>query len=125
MPETLRTATSLAVSLRKAGEQVEARDLARDIYERYRRKYGGNSPDALACGLNLACDYAARDDMPRALELATEIRAAYQASLGQDHPNTLVAANNLASYLRCTGQLSQARLLMEDTLRLMRAMARR
>ena len=40
MTETLRTAASLAVSLRKAGEQAEAMNLAQDTYERYKRRYG-------------------------------------------------------------------------------------
>ncbi len=69
MTDTLRTAASLAVSLRKAGEQAEAMKLAQDTYERYKRRYGSDGPDALSCALNLACDYAATDDMPQALEL--------------------------------------------------------
>ena len=40
MTDTLRTATSLAVSLRKSGEQSEAMTLAQDTYERYKRRYG-------------------------------------------------------------------------------------
>ena len=59
MTDTLRTAASLAVSLRKAGEQAEAMNLAQDTYERYKRRYGSGAPDALSCALNLACDYAA------------------------------------------------------------------
>ena len=65
MIDTLRTAASLAVSLRKAGEQAEAMNLAQDTYERYKRRYGSDAPDAQSCALNLACDYAAADDMPR------------------------------------------------------------
>ena len=45
MLETLRTAVSLAVSLRKAGEQSEAMNLAQDTYERYLRRYRSDSPD--------------------------------------------------------------------------------
>ena len=41
--DTLRTATSLAVSLRKAGKQGEAMNLAQDTYERYRRRYGSDA----------------------------------------------------------------------------------
>ena len=123
MLDTLRSAASLAVSLRKAGEQSEARSLAHDTYERYLRRYGGDSPDTQSCALNLACDYAAVDDMPRALELVTDVKAALQASLGEDHPNTLVAANNLACYLRCIGRLPEALALAEETLRRMRQQA--
>ena len=69
MIDTLRAAIGLAVSLRKAGEQAEAMNLAQDTYERYERRYGSDSPDARLCAINLACDYAAVDDMPKALAL--------------------------------------------------------
>ena len=49
MPDTLRAAISLAVSLRKAGEQAEAMNLARDTYDRYERRYGLSSPETRAC----------------------------------------------------------------------------
>ena len=59
MTDTLLTAASLAVSLRKAGEQAEALHLGQDTYDRYERRYGSSAPDALSCALNLAWDYAA------------------------------------------------------------------
>ena len=101
--DTLLAATSLGVSLRKAGEQSEAMNLALDTYERYERRYGPGSPETQLCAINLACDFAAADNMPRALALVTEVRSALEASLGVDHPHTLVATNNLACYLRCDG----------------------
>ena len=64
MIEPLRTATSLAVSLRKAGDQAEAMKLAQDTYSRYTRRYGSQSPEARICALNLACDYAAGRRLP-------------------------------------------------------------
>ena len=100
----------------RSGEQSEAMNLAQDTYERYKRRYGTDAPDAQSCALNLACDYAAVDDMPRALQLVTAVKAAHQASLGEAHPNTLVAANNLACYLRCIGRLDEALALTDDTL---------
>ena len=52
--DTLRTAKSLAVSLRKMGRVNEAYELTRQTSERYATAYGSRQPDALACQLNLA-----------------------------------------------------------------------
>ena len=60
-------------------------NLAQDTYERFRHRYGSDTPEAQSCALNLACDYAAVDDMPRALDLVTDVKDAHQASLGDDH----------------------------------------
>ena len=62
--ETLLAAASLAVSLRKAGEQAEAMALAQDTYRRYRNRLAPDGPDAQPCALDLAWDYAAVDDLP-------------------------------------------------------------
>jgi hypothetical protein len=47
--DTLRTAKSLAISLRKAGAQHEAMDLTQQTYDRYLKRYGPTSPEALCC----------------------------------------------------------------------------
>ena len=120
MIETLRSAQSLAVSLRKAGQQEEAMSLTLDTYHRYKRRYGPESPDMLSFALNLASCYAAAGDSTRAGELAAGVRNAYQSSLGESHPFTLVATSNLAIYLRGTGELESACYLAEQTLETMR-----
>jgi CO dehydrogenase nickel-insertion accessory protein CooC1 len=117
--DTLRTAKSLAVSLRKAGDQRRAMELTQETHDRYQLHYR-ESPDALACQLNLACDYSALNDKPQARVLVSEVRTAYQSSLGPDHPYTLVAANNLVTYLRGTDELDEALELSEQTLANMR-----
>jgi hypothetical protein len=79
---TLRTAKSLAISLRKSGAYAEAMTLTEETYKRYLLRHGKDSPDALSCALNLACDYSALDDKPRARDLVSEVRAAYRSTLG-------------------------------------------
>ena len=106
--DTLRTAKSLAVSLRKMGSIDEAYEITLETHERYGRKYAVNHPDALACALNLACDLSARDDKPAALEQASAVLHAYQADLGWAHPSTLVALNNISTYHRELGAIREA-----------------
>ncbi|MEZ0093922.1 FxSxx-COOH system tetratricopeptide repeat protein [Streptacidiphilus sp. EB129] len=117
---TLRYAKSLAVALRKAGHQGEARQLTKETYERYLERYGENFPDALACALNLAADYSASGDKEAARDGAQEVYQGYLDSLGPRHPFTLACANNLAIYLRGSEAVPEAVALGEHTLALMK-----
>lgn len=106
--DTLRTAKSLAVSLRKMGRLDEAYELTTQTCNRYARKYAANHPEALACALNLACDLSAREQKAAALEQAGAVLEVYQAELGPVHPCTLVAMNNIANYRRGLGLVAEA-----------------
>ena len=117
---TLRYAKSLAVALRKAGRQQEARKLTRETYDRYLERYGANFPDALACALNLAADFSASGDKEAARDAAQEVYQGYLDSLGDRHPFTLCCANNLGIYLRGSGAVEDAVALGERTLAALR-----
>jgi tetratricopeptide (TPR) repeat protein len=106
--DTLRTAKSLAVSLRKLGRLNEAYELTKETCDRYERKYAANHPEAVACVLNLACDLSAREDKPAALEYASGVLRVYQTDLGSTHPCTLVALNNISTYQRELGSVQEA-----------------
>ncbi|QNE78594.1 tetratricopeptide repeat protein [Streptomyces finlayi] len=108
VPEALRTAKSLAVSLRKAGHPHEAKRLTEETYGRYRGRYGAKVPDALACGLNLAADFSAVGDKQAALDLALQALEGYRESLGEEHPFTLACRNNVGIYLRGLGEARRA-----------------
>ncbi|MEY9962915.1 MinD-like ATPase involved in chromosome partitioning or flagellar assembly/tetratricopeptide (TPR) repeat protein [Streptacidiphilus sp. MAP12-16] len=113
---TLRYTKSLAVALRKAGRQGEAKRLTKETYERYLERYGANFPDSLACALNLAADYSASGDKETARDSAREVYQGYQDSLGARHPFTLACANNVAIYLRGSDAVPEAVELGERTL---------
>ncbi|MFD0329263.1 FxSxx-COOH system tetratricopeptide repeat protein [Streptacidiphilus monticola] len=110
---SLRYTKSLAVALRKAGQQSEARRLTTETYNRYLERYNALVPDALSCALNLAADYSAAGDKEAARDTAQEIYQTYLRNLGEDHPFTLICANNVSIYLRDTGQVAEAVVLGE------------
>ena len=58
-PETLRSASNLAIDLRVLGEVQAARDLDQDTLDRYRRVLGEDHPDTLRSASNLAADLRA------------------------------------------------------------------
>ena len=70
-PETLRTAKSLAVSLRKGGELSESLALARDTYERYRSEFPSSNPGLQSYALAYATALSARHEQEQAM--ATEV----------------------------------------------------
>jgi MinD-like ATPase involved in chromosome partitioning or flagellar assembly len=118
--DTLRTAKSLAVSLRKLGNLDEAFALTSETCDRYANKYAANHPEALACVLNLACDLSAREDKSAALEEANAVLLVYQADLGPLHPCTLVALNNISTYQRELGMTGEALRMVDTALDAMR-----
>jgi Tetratricopeptide repeat len=66
-PDTLRSATDLALDLRDLGEVQAARDLDRDTLDRRRRVLSEDHPDTLTSANNLASDLRAlgeADDAP-------------------------------------------------------------
>ncbi|MFC1443143.1 FxSxx-COOH system tetratricopeptide repeat protein [Streptacidiphilus sp. N1-10] len=105
---SLRYAKSLAVSLRRAGRQGEARRLTADTYNRFLEHYDSSLPDSLSCALNLAADHSAAGDKERARDTAQEVYRRYSELLGERHPFTLICANNVCIYLRDSGQVAES-----------------
>jgi tetratricopeptide (TPR) repeat protein len=118
--DTLRTAKSLAVSLRKLGSVDEAYELTMETQDRCARKYSPDHPEALACLLNLVCDLSARDDKSAAMEQASAVLVVYREELGPAHPCSLVALNNIPTYQRELGLFEEALRTAEDALTEMR-----
>jgi cellulose biosynthesis protein BcsQ len=106
---SLRYAKSLAVSMRRIGQQNEARRLTIETYNRYLERYDAKVPDALSCALNLAAEYSSAGDKERARDTAKEVFDAYLESVGDAHPFTLICANNLTIYQRDIGQPAELR----------------
>jgi hypothetical protein len=68
-PNTLTSASNLAISLVKLGEHQAARELDEDTLTRYRRLLGDDHPDTLIAASNLANRLAKLGDYQAAREL--------------------------------------------------------
>ena len=110
LPETLRTAKSLAVSLRRAGRVDQAWKLTKETYDLYEAESETGTPDALACLLNLAADLSVHEKKEQAVARADEVREAYEEKYGAHHPYTLMCLTNLSMYERGAGNLENATL---------------
>jgi tetratricopeptide (TPR) repeat protein len=115
-PDSLTSASNLALNLFALGEYQRARALDENTLARRRRILGEDHPDTLTSACQLANDLYSLGNYPRARELQEETLARQRQILGDDHPDTLFSAGHLGLLLFYLGDYQQARQLLSDTL---------
>jgi tetratricopeptide (TPR) repeat protein len=115
-PDTLESASNLAVNLCALGQYEEARQLNEDTLTRCRRVLGADHPRTLESAGNLAIDRWALGQYEEARQLNEDTLTCRRRVLGADHPDTLISAHGLAVDLRMLGHYEPARQLAQDTL---------
>ncbi|MGH3693014.1 MAG: FxSxx-COOH system tetratricopeptide repeat protein [Pseudonocardiaceae bacterium] len=115
-PDTLESASNLAVDLFDLGQYEQARKRGEDALTRRRKVLGDHHPDTLESASNLAAYLWSLGQYEQARQLDEDNLTRRRQILGDNHPDTLSSANNLAAYLRQLGHYEQARQLGEDTL---------
>lgn len=121
-PQTLASASNLAVILRQLGDLGGALDLCQDALTRRSRVLGEEHPDTLASANNLAVVLRSLGALQDARQLSCETLATCRSVLGEDHPHTLISADNLAKAERALAEAdndpgSHRPLLMQATRR--------
>jgi tetratricopeptide (TPR) repeat protein len=114
-PDTLDSASNLALNLWFLGEFRRARALDEDALNRRRRVLGEDAPDTLTSASQLANDLLGLGDYAQARGLQEEMLTQRHRVLGQDHPDTLNTASLLAGTLWSLGEYQQARQLQNET----------
>ena len=115
-PDTLTSASHLALNLSELADYRRARALDEDTLTRRRRILGENHPDTLTSAGQLASDLLLFGDYPQARELQEDVLNRRRRMLGEDHPDTLTSAIQLGVLLWYLGDYPQARQLLNDTL---------
>jgi tetratricopeptide (TPR) repeat protein len=115
-PDTLTSASNLALNLWVLGEYQRACALDENTLTRRRRILGKDHPDTLTSASQLASDLFHLGDYPHARELQEEMLSWQRRILGADHPDTVTSANQLGWLLWYLGDYQQARQLQNDTL---------
>jgi tetratricopeptide (TPR) repeat protein len=115
-PDTLTSASNLALNLWWLGEYQRARTVDEDTLARRRRILGEDHPDTLTSASQLATDLYLLGNYPQARELHEQILRRQRRILGDDHPYTLASASQLGMVLWHLGDYQQARQLQSDTL---------
>ncbi len=114
-PDTLTSASNVALNLWYLGEFQRARALDEDTLTRRRRVLGENDPATLTSAIQLANDLFGLGHYPQARELQEEMLSRQRRILGDDHPDTLTSASLLGGVLWSLGDYQQARQLQDDT----------
>jgi hypothetical protein len=115
-PDTLTSASNLALNLAMLGDYQRARALDEDTLTRRRRVLGEDHPDTLTSATQLGTDWCLLGDYPQARELGDQVLRWRRRLLGDDDPDTLTSATYLGLVLWYVGDYRQARQLMNDTL---------
>ena len=102
-PDTLTSASNLALNLRWLSEYKRARALDEDTLTRRRRILGEDHPDTLTSATQLATDLVGLGHYSQARELQEEVLGRQRRILGEDHPDTLTTARHLGQLRWYTG----------------------
>jgi tetratricopeptide (TPR) repeat protein len=114
-PDTLTSASNLALNLRWLGKYQRARGLDEETLTRRRRVLGEDHSDTLTSGSQLATDLLWLGDYHQARRLQNETLNRRRRILGKDHPDTLASANQLGLVLWHLGDYEQVGRLLDDT----------
>ena len=114
-PDTLTSASNLALNLWYLGESQQARALDEDTLTRRRRILGEDHPDTLTSASQLAMNLSVLGDYRQARELQEETLRRRRRLFGDDHPDTLTSASLLGLALWYLGDYQQVRQLQNYT----------
>jgi esterase/lipase superfamily enzyme len=98
------------------GDTRSAYDLANDLHQRWRARFGEDDENTQAVASCLAQALQQMGRYAEARDLDQDILDRRRRWLGEDHPDTLTAATNLALALHLLGEVDAARYLGQDTL---------
>jgi transcriptional regulator with XRE-family HTH domain len=98
------------------GDTRTAHDLASDLYQQWRDRFGEDHEHTLTAAHYLAWTLLEMGRYAESRDLNRDTLVRRQRVLGEDHPDTLYSAHNLAIDLRKLGDAKAARDLNQDTL---------
>ncbi len=114
---TLRAANGLSIALRRlAPLREQAAQLAEEVYERSRARFGDNNPDTMAAAISLTNARRTNNRIDEAVELAESTIEQYPRIYGKEHPYYYGCVGNLALLRRYAKKPDEARVLNEQAL---------
>ena len=100
-----------AVTLRRLGRLLDAREVMRDNHERTLKRFGASHEFSVAATASFGNLLRETGDLEPALDLIDEAVTRYHADFGEAHPLTLVTQVNQAIVHRARGEFAEARRL--------------
>jgi hypothetical protein len=99
------------------GDTRAARDLARDLHQHWRDRFGDDDETTLEAAHFLGWALQEMDRPTEARNLTADTLDRARRVIGRDHPHTLTYATQLAIAVRSLGEVQAARDLDQDTLK--------
>jgi hypothetical protein len=115
-PDTLRSTSNLALTMKDQGDLTGARKLSEETLAIRRKVLGSGHRDTLKSMNQVAEMDRLQGRLPEARKLQEETLAISRKVLGSEHADTLASMNNLALTMKAQGDLKDARALNEQTL---------
>ncbi|MCA1605991.1 MAG: tetratricopeptide repeat-containing protein, partial [Acidobacteria bacterium] len=115
-PDTLESASNLALNLWALGQYEQGRQLAEDTFTRCRRALGDTHPHTVETAYGLVLILYALGWYEHGHQIAQETFAGCRRAWGDDHTLTLKSASSLALNLVALGHYEQSCQLAEDTI---------
>jgi Tetratricopeptide repeat len=97
------------------GDTSTGYDLAHDLYQHWRERFGDDHENTLAAATYLAVALRVMGRYAEARDLDRATLDRNRRIMGDDHPATLISAGNLATNLRRLGEVQAARDLSQHT----------
>jgi hypothetical protein len=119
-PDLRWMACEACVYLLSRGDTRTAHDLASDLRQQWRDRFGDDNRDTQVITAYLARALSVMGRNAEARDLHPDILDRMRRVLGDDHPDTLASASNLATDLSVLRDVRAARDLNQDTLDRMR-----
>ena len=111
---------TIGYTLLRFGDFERALDRIRRGAEAYALAFGEDHEQTLNARANMASAYAGMRDADSAVTLLRDVRARALTSLGEDHQVSRFALSRLGAMLAVAGQLAEARVITEESLRELR-----
>jgi tetratricopeptide (TPR) repeat protein len=115
-PETLKTASNLAMSLSHQGKRADAERIQREVLGAQKRVLGPEHPDTQTTANNLSTTLSYQGKHADAEAIRREVLGARMRVLGAEHPDTLISASNLAMSLSYQGKHADAERIQREVL---------
>ncbi len=115
-PETLISASNLAMSLSHQDKHAGAERMQREVLAVHKRVLGAEHPDTMISASNLAASLSYQGKHVEAERMKREVLAVRKRVLGAEHPETLMSASDLATSLSYQGNHAEAERMQREVL---------
>ena len=108
LPTAERTNFTIGECLLARGDDDEALEIFREMYQMWKIKLGTDHPETLGAYINIGVCLGNKGEYDEAIKMYRKVYQMLKIKLGSDHPETLGAYNNIGVCLVAKGEYDEA-----------------